>query len=87
LVEGLIKRIHIIFALPMTIDGTVTYIDLEGGFWAIIGLNGQKLLPINELPETFLEDGLAVRVEVEPVEVMTFFQWGETVELHHIERR
>ncbi|MBL7959419.1 hypothetical protein JNL27_04190 [bacterium] len=40
-----------------SINGTVRYIDLEGGFYAVIGKDGQAYDPIN-LSESFQKDGL-----------------------------
>ena len=37
----------------MTLTATVTYIDLEGGFYGLVTEKGKKLLPIHLLPLLF----------------------------------
>lgn len=67
-----------------TMTGTIQYIDLEGGFFGIVADDGAKYLPIN-LDEAFQKDGMRVRFEAEPVDVMTIYQWGTPVRLLSIE--
>jgi hypothetical protein len=69
----------------ITASGTVTYIDLEGGFYGIVASDGARYLPLN-LPAEFREDGLSVSFEAEPEEdVATIQQWGTPVTLLSIE--
>ncbi|WP_281492205.1 META domain-containing protein [Desulfosarcina cetonica] len=46
---------------PVELLGTVVYMDLEGGFFAIKDDDGKTYEPVN-LPETFKKNGLQVRV-------------------------
>jgi hypothetical protein len=63
------------------VSGTVTFIDLEGGFYGIVADDGARYLPLN-LPEEFAEDGLAITAEVVVKEdVATIQQWGTPVEI------
>lgn len=65
----------------VAITGTVTYIDLEGGFYGIIADDGARYLPL-DLPEEFEEDGLAVSAEVVVNDdVATIQMWGTPVEI------
>ena len=65
--------------------GTIRYIDLEGGFYAIEADSGQKLDPVN-LRTEFEQDGLRVRFRVRMVEeVITIHQWGHPVEVLEME--
>jgi hypothetical protein len=65
--------------------GTVTFKDLEGGFYAIESFDGKKYDPIN-LPESFRKDGLKVRVTARPQrDVMSFRMYGEIIEVIRIE--
>ena len=41
-------------------NGTITYINLEGGFYGIVADDGEHYVPIN-LPSEFKVDGLRVR--------------------------
>jgi len=67
-------------------QGTVTYVDLEGGFYGIITDDGKKLDPTN-LPETFKEDGLKVRFRSEEKEGgFGIRMWGTIVELKEVEK-
>ena len=68
------------------IEGTVTYMDYEGGFYGITTDDGGKYFPMN-LGEEFREDGLRVRFTMrERNDVMTTTMWGRTVEITAIER-
>ncbi|QYZ78192.1 hypothetical protein E2N92_01470 [Methanofollis formosanus] len=72
-------------AAGITGTGTVTYIDLEGGFYGIVAADGARYLPL-DLDRTFEKDGLKVRFTVEPAEdTMTIQQWGTPVHIVSIE--
>ncbi len=65
--------------------GKVTRVQIEGGFWGILGDDGTKYDPIN-LPEEYKKDGLPVRFEVKNREDMaSFHMWGQIVEIVKIE--
>lgn len=69
----------------ITGTGTVTYIDLEGGFYGIIGDDGARYLPL-DLEEAYQQDGLEVRFTLTPAEGMvTIQQWGMPVNVVSIE--
>ncbi|UUX91450.1 YgdI/YgdR family lipoprotein [Methanoplanus endosymbiosus] len=62
-------------------DGTVTYVDLEGGFYGIISNDGTKYYPLN-LGEDIKKDGLKVRFLADTKDdIMTVQQWGIPVEI------
>ncbi|MDD4254614.1 MAG: hypothetical protein PHP59_04470 [Methanofollis sp.] len=65
--------------------GTVTYIDLEGGFYGIVAVDGTRYLPL-DLDPAFEQDNLSVRFTVEKVDVATIQQWGTPVKVISIER-
>ena len=65
---------------PMTLHGTITYIDLEGGFYGILGDDGRRYLPLN-LGPAFEQDGLRIRFEATPEDVLTLQQWGKPVKI------
>ena len=68
------------------IVGVVTYMDLEGGFYGILGDDGGKYFPIN-LGVEFREDGLRVRFTMkERKDIMTTTMWGTTIEVTGMER-
>lgn len=70
----------------ITGTGTVTYIDLEGGFYGIVADDGGHYLPL-DLDEAFRQDGLKVRFTLEPAkDVMTIQQWGTPVKVVSIEK-
>ncbi|GLP98136.1 hypothetical protein [Paraferrimonas sedimenticola] len=62
-------------------SGTVKYIALEGGFFGIIGADGQQLLPSN-LPQEMQKNGLVISFGMRPDnETMGIQQWGTRVVL------
>ncbi|MGZ9899541.1 hypothetical protein [Shewanella gaetbuli] len=57
-------------------QGTVRYMNLEGGFWGIVADNGQQILP-QSLPQEFKQDGLRLSfTSSEITDMMTIQQWG-----------
>ena len=69
----------------VTANGTVTYIDIEGGFYGIIAEDGMNCLPAN-LPEEYRIDGLSVRFSADLEEdVVGFPMWGIPVNIRTIE--
>ena len=70
---------------PWISSGTVTYVDLEGGFYGILGDDGKKYDPLDLDPE-FQEDGLRVAFHATEAQGMgSFHMWGTIVNLDFIE--
>lgn len=66
------------------IVGIVKYNNIEGGFYAIDGDDGNKYDPIN-LPESFRKDGLKVKVTARlKKEVLSFHMYGAIIEVVNI---
>jgi hypothetical protein len=64
--------------------GTVTFIEIEGGFFGIIADNGDKYRPLN-LPKDFQKDGVRVRFEGKiNSDIMGVYMWGEAIEIKNI---
>ncbi|NYT21650.1 MAG: META domain-containing protein, partial [Methanomicrobiales archaeon] len=62
-------------------QGTVRFIDLEGGFYGIVTATGEQYLPMNLAPE-FSVDGFAVEFTArERLDLSTTEMWGVPVEL------
>ena len=71
----------------LTVEGTVQYLDLEGGFYGIVTVDDERLLP-DALPEAFRVDGLGVRVTGRfDDDRVTIQQWGRPFVVTGIERR
>ena len=71
----------------MQITGTITYVDLSGGFWGIEGDDKQKYTPSQPLPEAFQQEGLKVRAELAPSNGFGIFMWGQQVNVLKIEQQ
>jgi len=68
----------------MMLQGTVRYLNLEGGFWGIIADNGQKILPKN-LPQEYHKDGIRLSFTAQEITgMMTIQQWGKLSNLSDI---
>lgn len=66
------------------LQGTVRYMNLEGGFWGIVADNGQKILPKN-FPEEYRKDGLRLSFSAQEITgMMTIQQWGTLSNLSNI---
>ena len=68
----------------LTLNCTVRYIELEGGFYGLI-CGDEKYYPIN-LPEEYRQDGLRVSVVARIANVTTFAMWGTPVEILEIRK-
>lgn len=68
----------------VVVDGTVTYVDLEGGFFGILGDDGNEYDPL-DLPTRFAVDGLRVSIEARVrQDLASAHMWGALVELDEI---
>jgi len=66
--------------------GTVQYINLEGGFYGIVGEDGNKYDPVN-LPDEFKQDGLRVKFSAKILkDQMSIHMWGALIEITEIEK-
>ena len=66
--------------------GTIKFINLEGGFFGIVGEDGKKFDPI-DLNDKFKQDGLRVRFKLKLTsDVLTIRMWGTPVEIVEIEK-
>ncbi len=63
-----------------TIEGTIKFYDLEGGFWGITDKKGGQWLPVNT-PEQLKVDNHQVKVTVKEVDVESVFMWGTPVKI------
>ena len=67
-------------------EGVIIFNDFEGGFYGIIGDNGENYDPIN-LEKEFQEDGIIVSYTLKVLEdQLSIHQWGIVVEIIEIER-
>lgn len=67
-------------------NGTITYVDLEGGFYGIIDDEGRRFVPQN-LPEEYQADGIRVLFSADVMDdTAGIHMWGTPVELRSIER-
>ena len=65
----------------MKVKGKVKHLNMEGGFWGIVGDDGKEYRPVN-MPEQLKKDGAAVEVRLRHVEEeMSLYMWGEAVEV------
>jgi hypothetical protein len=68
-------------------EGKIVRVNLEGGFYGLIDLQGKRYDP-DRLPAEFRIDGLNVRARLEPLpQAIGFHMWGKKVRLISIEQR
>lgn len=71
---------------PIKTTGTIKHQGLEGGFWGIVGDDGQNYDPQNLAPE-FQKEGLRVSFEAAPAtNQMSIHMWGMIVEIKSIKK-
>ena len=67
--------------------GTITYVDLEGGFYGIVDSQGNHYFPV-DLPQAFQKKGLDVLFRAEPVrKSVSTSMWGQPVRIEAIKER
>ena len=67
-------------------SGTITYINLEGGFYGIVADDGEHYVPIN-LPSEFKVDGLRVRFKGKiRDDLVSIYMCGTLLELIYIKK-
>lgn len=69
----------------MQITGTTTFVEVEGGFWGILGDDGVPYHPVNGLPESFQAESLRIKADIKPSSAVSVFMWGRLVEVQEIE--
>ena len=65
--------------------GTVTYQNIEGGFWGIRGDDNVEYLPVNGLPSDVRRDGTRISFEPEPASGISLMMWGRPVNVRRVE--
>jgi len=71
---------------PIKTTGTIKHQGLEGGFWGIVGDDGQNYDPASLAPE-FQKEGLRVSFEAVPAtNQMSIHMWGTIVEIKSIQK-
>jgi hypothetical protein len=69
-----------------SVEGTVQYIPIEGGFYGIVTDGGEKFLPL-AMDASLKQNGLRVRFSGKAADgYVTFYQWGTLVEISSIEK-
>ena len=62
----------------------VVYVETEGGFYGLRGVDGQHYLPL-ALNDLYQQEGLTLQVLIEKFpERKSFFMWGQVVRIHYI---
>lgn len=74
---------------PVTrLNGTIAWIGIEGGFWAIRGDDGVLYDPHPTIPAEFREDGLRVHFAADPrPDLACFHMVGPIVAVTELSRR
>jgi hypothetical protein len=71
---------------PIKTTGTIKHQGLEGGFWGIVGDDGQNYDPQNLSPE-FQKEGLRVSFEAETKpDAASFHMWGTIIEIKSMKK-
>jgi hypothetical protein len=74
--------------VPVISDtGTVRYVDLEGGYWAIFGDGGGHYDVVSGQPDAMKVDGLRVRFLARPSSRgVSIHMWGQRIEIESVDR-
>ena len=85
-VKGKNRTKNVSLTIFMQITGKITYVDLSGGFWGIVGDDGQKYNPLDSLPSSFQQEGMKVKAEITHSHSFSIFMWGKNVNLVKVEK-
>ena len=84
---GVVQGVHETLGAAQDIfsgTGTMIFLDFEGGFWGILGDDGEHYDPVNL--GQFQVNGSRVWFEAEILhDVASFHMWGKMVSIRHIE--
>ncbi|MEZ4829926.1 MAG: hypothetical protein R3C61_27130 [Bacteroidia bacterium] len=69
----------------MQITGKITFVNLSGGFWGILGDDGQNYNPGSSLPTGFHKEGVRIKAKVSPSQAFSIFMWGTNIDIKQIE--
>ena len=70
---------------PSWYEGTLKFIELEGGFYGFYGDNGERFLPL-DLKANFKKNGAKVKLYgLVDNNIMTFQQWGSPFKVIKVE--
>lgn len=58
---------------------TTRWIDLEGGFWGLVGDDGQQYEPVSGLPDQLRTEGSRFLARLRAVPVFSVRMWGTPV--------
>ncbi|PIQ60961.1 MAG: hypothetical protein COV99_10180 [Bacteroidetes bacterium CG12_big_fil_rev_8_21_14_0_65_60_17] len=67
------------------LEGTLSYQDLEGGFWGLTDAQGNRYVLLDGLPDSMKKDGMPVLATIEPAHVLGTAMWGIYVHVLSIE--
>lgn len=71
---------------PVSTEGTVLWVPIEGGFWGIEAVNGRDYEVLN-LPREFQQHGLKVKFDgLAYPDGASMYMWGEVLEILTIQR-
>jgi len=63
------------------ISGKVVYQDFSGGFWGIVGDDGNNYRPV-EMPNQLKKDGAKVNIVIRKMpDEVSIFMWGQPVKI------
>ncbi|MBP6793771.1 MAG: hypothetical protein KA143_01895 [Saprospiraceae bacterium] len=63
------------------ISGTVEFINLAMGFWAILGDDGEKYRPVH-MPDQLKKEGKKIICRIKPIdEEFSIMMWGKPVKV------
>lgn len=66
---------------PHELELTVHWIDLEGGFWGLVGPDGSRYEPVSALSPALQHEGLRFRAHLRAVPVFSYRMWGTPVDV------
>ena len=65
----------------VNINGHITYVNLEGGFWGILSDDRAKYVPVN-LPNQLKKEGARLKIRAKLLrDVISSHMWGDPIEI------
>jgi methionine-rich copper-binding protein CopC len=84
--QPIVEQAYVVIATRNKVcaSGIVEYLGIEGGFWGVIGDDGEHY-DLGNMPEKFKKQGLRIKFCGKPINAASIRMWGTMVNVSSIE--
>lgn len=83
--QPMVENAYVVVATRSIVNtsGTVRYVNIEGGFWGVIG-DDKELYDLINMPTELKKDGLRIRFSGKPLKGGSTRMWGTMIDVKSI---